>query len=111
GPMTVSAVPPETFSDNRVNQIAGLPGRLLRRGISYDISGSTDIGMTKAWFLIFEETGGDALLAVPMSVANQSFNGAVSLGTLSAGAYGWAVVATGGEDPIVQRSIRFSLVD
>jgi len=111
GLMNVSQVPQETFRETGVESITGLPGRLLHRGVSYDVSGSAEPGMGNAWILVFPETGGDALLALSMPVTGQVFSGSLSLAALPSGAYGWTAVATPGQDPVAQRSVRFTLED
>ena len=111
GAMTVSPVPEDTFAEGGVVSITGLPGRLMGRGETYQLSGATASGLESAWVLIFPETGGDALMALSMPVVEQGFSGSLSLSGLAPGAYGWAAVATPGEDPVAERSVRFTLVD
>ena len=106
GWQTVSPLPADSFVDGGVLQVSGLPGRLSHRSDSLSLSGAAVAGATEVWLLVLPVEGGDALAAFGFPVSDGSFQGTIDLTGLPTGPTGWAMTATSGEDPEVERAIR-----
>jgi hypothetical protein len=88
-----------------VLQVSGLPGRLAQRSRTYTVGGEVSPGASEAWLLILPANGGDALQAFAFPVNGGTFGGEIVV-DVPPGPTGWAMVATAGEDPVADRSVR-----
>ena len=110
-PDGLSDIPISAFAHAGITQIQGLPGRLFSRSTAYDLRGLTEAGATTVALMIFEEGGGDVVHGLSLPVDDGMFEGSLDLGTLAAGRYGWAMVATEGEIPESPIAIWLTVVD
>ena len=105
GAKEVSPLPTDTFARSGVETVEGLPGRLARRSQPFLVEGLVEAGATEAWLLVLPVDGGDVLQAFAFPVQDGGFSGKIQL-DVPVGPTGWAMVATAGEDPVVERSVR-----
>ena len=110
-PDSPSDIPISAFAHAGITQIQGLPGRLFSRSTKYEIRGLTEVNATTVALMIFEEGGGDAVFGLSLPVVDGKFEGGLDLGTLAAGRYGWAMVATQGEIPESSIAIWLTVTD
>lgn len=110
---TTSVLPPETFAEDGVVDVTGLPARLLLRDATYTIAGRAPArSATEVYFLALPPEGGTALFARRFEVTtNRYFEGELVLDELPAGQYGWALVAGTGQAVRVPRSVRAAVIE
>jgi len=108
----LSPMPADTFAEDGVVAVAGLPGRLFESSERPLIKGRTTlVGATEVWFLVLPDRGGNAVFAQDFAVVDGAFEGRLDLSELAAGQYGVALVAGSGGGVSVPRSVRAAIVE
>ncbi|MCB9729810.1 MAG: M23 family metallopeptidase [Deltaproteobacteria bacterium] len=115
GPEAPSEVPRDAFADMGVQWVEGVPARLFEREVTYRLSGQVDPGLTRLYFMVLPEDGGQALFVYESSVTTNGFFASNlrldAIGDkLPPGRYGWAMIASTEAMVTVPRSIRMTLL-
>lgn len=107
-----STAPHDTYAEDGVIELVGLPARLIARHERVEIAGATTLdGAEVVWFLLLPPAGGTALFAQDFPVRDGRFRGRLELAEVPAGQYGVALVASQGGPVSVPRSVRLALVE
>ena len=108
----LSEMPADSFLDNGVSELIGLPGRLFALAETPLVRGRATLpGATVVWFLILPPGGGNAIFAEDFAVVDGRFEGRIELVDVPADQYGVALVAGTGGAVSVPRSVRAAVVD
>ncbi|MFT7581104.1 MAG: murein DD-endopeptidase MepM/ murein hydrolase activator NlpD [Myxococcota bacterium] len=106
----LSEMPADSFEENGVTSLSGLPARLFSKRRPISFSGRAASGATEVFVLILPPEGGDAVAFLGVPVESERFSGALDLGPLAPGNYGFGMVAVDALEQVrVARSIRISI--
>jgi|GEM_PF-2171124 len=107
----LSPLPPDTFEEDGVVDLVGLPARLLELDARPTVSGRTTLpGATDVYFLILPPLGGDAVFGQDFEVVDGVFEGVLDLSEVEPAQYGIAFVASTGGGVTVPRSVRAAVI-
>lgn len=108
----LSEMPADTFDDNGVVDLVGLPARLLEVPAHPRVSGRTTLpDATDVYFLVLPAEGGNALFAQGFEVVDGAFDGVLDLADVEPNQYGIALVASDGGSVSVPRSVRAAVIE
>jgi len=108
----VSDIPEDTWAEDEVIEVQGLPARLYESSERLTVSGRVTLsGATEVVMLFLPPAGGTALAVRRFRVtAGDAFTGVVDLAGLAPGRYGVALVAGTGGAVSVPRSVLTTLL-
>lgn len=102
----LSVVPEDTWSENEVVEVQGLPARLYETSERLTVSGRVTLdGAAEVVMLFLPPEGGTAIAVRRFAVDGDEFVGALRLDDLPPGSYGVALVAGTGGPVNVPRSV------
>ncbi|MCC6909428.1 MAG: M23 family metallopeptidase [Phycisphaerales bacterium] len=106
-----SPIPADTWAEDEVVDVAGLPGRLYESDTSFTVTGRVTLaGATEVVMLWLPPDGGTALAVKVFPVAGDTFTGTLEAGRIDPGVYGVALVAGTGGAVEVPRSVLTTVV-
>lgn len=113
GRMTLSDIPEDTWRENKVTEVQGLPARLYEHDDRYTVSGHTELeGATEVVMLFLPPEGGTAFEVRRFAVhADHDFSGTLVMRDIAPRAYGIAFVAGTGGPVEVPRSVLTTLIE
>jgi len=110
GQLAASPIAPDTFAEDDVVDLVGLPARVLSSAVT-TISGHVTVAASEVVMLFLPPDGGSALAVRRWPVTDGAFAGRLDLRGVAPGAYGVAFVAGDGGPVSVPRSVRAVVVD
>jgi len=107
----LSPVPPDTWAEDEVVDVVGLPARIYEHDERFDVRGRVTLeGATEVVMLFLPPDGGTARGVEVFPVEDGAFVGTVHFAAIDPGAYGIALVAGTGGEVSVPRSVLTSIV-